>query len=216
MRKVDLPPLGTSQGLSGNPDEDTAYFAYTSFTEPQIIYKTSIATGKVDRVGTDHAADRYVQHDGRAGVLSVEGRHEDLDVPAPQARAPQKTGSNPTILYGYGGFNVNMTPAFASSRAVWLERGGVYAIPNLRGGGEYGEDWHRAGMLLDQAERVRRLHRRGRVSDHGAAGRRADHLAISGGSNGGLLVGAAITQRPDLCKAAICAVPLLDMLRYHL
>jgi prolyl oligopeptidase len=126
-----------------------------------------------------------------------------------------RDGTNPTILYGYGGFNVNMTPAFASSRAVWIQRGGVYAIPNLRGGGEYGEDWHRAGMLLNKqnvfddfiaaAEFL--------IAERWTSPR---HLAISGGSNGGLLVGAAATQRPELFRAVICAVPLLDMLRYHL
>jgi prolyl oligopeptidase len=129
-------------------------------------------------------------------------------------KGTQRTGNNPTILYGYGGFNVNMTPGFASSRAVWLERGGVYAIPNLRGGGEYGEQWHRAGMLLNKQTvfddfigAAEFLIKDGWTS--------SDHLAISGGSNGGLLVGAAVTQRPELFKAAICAVPLLDMLRYQ-
>jgi prolyl oligopeptidase len=123
-------------------------------------------------------------------------------------------GARPTILYGYGGFNVNLTPAFASSRAVWLERGGVYAIPNLRGGGEYGEAWHQAGMLLakqnvfdDFAAAAEHLIASGWTSPA--------HLAISGGSNGGLLVGAALAQRPELVSAVICAVPLLDMLRYH-
>jgi prolyl oligopeptidase len=124
-------------------------------------------------------------------------------------------GSNPTILYGYGGFNVSMTPAFASSRVVWLEHGGVYAIPNLRGGGEYGEDWHKAGMMLvkqnvfdDFIGAAEYLIKQGFTTKQ--------HLAIYGGSNGGLLVGAAVTQRPDLYKAVICAVPLLDMLRFHL
>jgi prolyl oligopeptidase len=127
----------------------------------------------------------------------------------------KRDGKNPTILYGYGGFNVSMTPAFAGSRVVWLEHGGVYAIPNLRGGGEYGEDWHKAGMLLakqnvfdDFIAAAEYLEREGWTSK--------DHLAISGGSNGGLLVGAALTQRQELYKAVICAVPLLDMLRYHL
>jgi prolyl oligopeptidase len=127
----------------------------------------------------------------------------------------KKDGKNPVILYGYGGFNVSMTPSFAGSRAVWLEHGGVYAIPNLRGGGEYGEDWHKAGMLLkkqnvfdDYIAAAEFLIKEGWTS--------REHLAISGGSNGGLLVGAAMTQRPDLYRAVICAVPLLDMLRYHL
>src|SRR5205814_7128205 len=123
-------------------------------------------------------------------------------------------GARPTILYGYGGFNVNMTPSFAGSRIVWLERGGVYAIPNLRGGGEYGEDWHRAGMLANKQN----------VFDDFIAAAEwlianrvttSARLAISGRSNGGLLVGAALTQRPDLFRAVVCGVPLLDMIRYH-
>jgi prolyl oligopeptidase len=123
-------------------------------------------------------------------------------------------GSNPTVLYGYGGFGVNMTPGFASSRMVWLERGGVWAIPNLRGGGEYGEDWHRAGMLANKQNVF---------DDYLAAARwlidnkwtSPAHLAIYGGSNGGLLVGAAMTQAPSLFKAVVCSVPLLDMVRFH-
>src|SRR5262249_59285002 len=126
-----------------------------------------------------------------------------------------KDGKNPTMLTGYGGFNLSMTPGFASSRAVWLERGGVVAIPNLRGGGEYGEDWHSAGKLL---------HKQNVFDDFIAAAEyliaerwtSRDHLAIQGGSNGGLLVGAAVTQRPDLFKAVICSGPPLDMLRVHL
>jgi prolyl oligopeptidase len=124
-------------------------------------------------------------------------------------------GTNPTILYGYGGFNVPLTPGFAGSRAVWLERGGVYAIPNLRGGGEYGEDWHKAGMLLEKQNVFDDFEAAAEyLIQQGWTSR--DHLAIWGGSNGGLLVGAAVTQRPELFKAAICGVPLLDMLRYQL
>jgi prolyl oligopeptidase len=118
-------------------------------------------------------------------------------------------------LYGYGGFSVNMTPGYASSRMVWLEHNGVYAIPNLRGGGEYGEEWHKAGMRLakqnvfdDFIAAAQYLIDQKWTSQH--------HLAIAGGSNGGLLVGATVAERPDLFKAVICAVPLLDMLRFHL
>ena len=123
-------------------------------------------------------------------------------------------GGNPTVLYGYGGFNISLTPAFSRAVVLWLERGGIYAVANLRGGGEYGEDWHRAGML-DRKQNV--------FDDFIAAASwlveqkytRPDRLAIYGGSNGGLLVGAALTQRPDLFRAVVCAVPLLDMLRYE-
>jgi prolyl oligopeptidase len=214
VRKVALPALGTSAGIAGNPDEDTGYFSYTSFTEPQVIYKTSIKTGKVDewariKLPFDSAALTteqvfYPSKDGTKISMFIVSK-----------KGTQKNGKNPTILYGYGGFNVNLTPGFAASRAVWLERGGVYAIPNLRGGGEYGEDWHRAGMLLNKQNvfddfigAAEMLVKEGWTS--------SEHLAISGGSNGGLLVGAAVTQRPDLFRAVVCGVPLLDMLRYHL
>jgi prolyl oligopeptidase len=213
VRKADLPPLGSAAGMVGNPDEDTGYIAYSSFTEPQVIYKTSIHTGKtaewariklpVDTAQLTAEQVFYPSKDGTRISMFILSKH-----------GVARDGTHPTILSGYGGFNVNLTPAFASSRAVWLERGGVIAIPNLRGGGEYGEDWHRAGMQLVKQN----------VFDDFIAAAEyliaerwtsRDHLAISGGSNGGLLVGAAVTQRPDLFKAVICAVPLLDMLRYH-
>jgi prolyl oligopeptidase len=214
VRKVELPALGSSSGISGNPDEDIGYIDHTSFTEPQVIYKTSIKTGTTTEwariklpLDTSQLVAEQVFYPSKDGtkismfILSKKGTPRD--------------GSNPTILYGYGGFSVSLTPGFAGSRATWLERGGVYAIPNLRGGGEYGEDWHRAGMLL---------HKQNVFDDFIAAAEyliaerwtSRDHLAISGGSNGGLLVGAVVTQRPELFKAVVCAVPLLDMLRYQL
>ncbi|HEY6034210.1 MAG TPA: prolyl oligopeptidase family serine peptidase, partial [Kofleriaceae bacterium] len=214
VHKLELPPLGTATGMSGNPDEDTGYVAYTSFTEPQIIFKTSIKSGKTDEwariklpVDTSKVTTEQVWFPSKDGTkISMFLIHN---------KDAKRDGSNPTILYGYGGFNVSMTPGFAGSRMVWLEHGGVYAIANLRGGGEYGEDWHKAGMLLnkqnvfdDFTAAAEYLEKEGWSSK--------DHLAVYGGSNGGLLIGAAITQHPELYKAAICAVPLLDMLRYQL
>ncbi|MDB4954714.1 MAG: prolyl endopeptidase [Myxococcales bacterium] len=214
VHKIELPPLGTAGGISGNPDEDTGYISYTSFTEPQVIYKTSIKTGKVDPwskielpIDTSSFVTEQVFYPSKDGTkISMFLLHR---------KDAKRDGTNPTILYGYGGFNVSMTPAFASSRAMWLERGGVYAIPNLRGGGEYGEDWHKAGMLLakqnvfdDFIAAAEYLARERWTSPA--------HLAISGGSNGGLLTGAVLVQRPELFKAVICAVPLLDMLRFQL
>src|SRR5207244_2216986 len=126
----------------------------------------------------------------------------------------QRDSNNPTLLYGYGGFNISLTPAFSASRFVFLERGGLLAVANLRGGGEYGEQWHQAGML----------HHKQNVFDDFLAGAEwliaqgytsPRRLAIQGGSNGGLLVGAALTQRPELFQAVVCQVPLLDMVRYH-
>jgi prolyl oligopeptidase len=214
VRKASVPALGSAGGIFGNADEDTGYIDYTSFTEPHIIYKTSIKTGKTSEwarttlpVDTTQLATEQVFFPSKDGTK--------ISMFILYKKGTERNGSNPTILNGYGGFNVSLTPSFASSRAVWLERGGVYAIPNLRGGGEYGEDWHRAGM---------RLHKQNVFDDFIAAAEyliaerwtSRDHLAISGGSNGGLLVGAAMTQRPDLFRAVVCAVPLLDMLRFHL
>lgn len=214
VRKITLPGIGTSSGLIGNPDEDTAYFSFTSFTEPQQIFKTSIKSGKIDEwarvkvpIDTSAMVTEQVFYPSKDGTKISMFIVHNKDV--------IKNGKNPTILYGYGGFNVNLTPGFASTRAFWIEQGGIYAIPNLRGGGEYGEEWHRAGMRLNKQN----------VFDDFIAAADAlvkegwtspDHLAIQGGSNGGLLVGAAMTQAPDRFKAVICAVPLLDMIRYHL
>jgi prolyl oligopeptidase len=214
VRVVGLPGIGTTYGMVGDEDEDEAYFGFTSFTQASVIYRTSIATGAVEewtRVSLPIDTSRmvvdqvwYPSKDGtRISMFLIHNKDAKRD------------GANPTILYGYGGFNVTMTPEFAGSRALWLEMGGVYAIPNLRGGGEYGEEWHKDGMLLkkqntfdDFIGAARYLIGEGWTS--------ADHLAISGGSNGGLLVGAAMTQAPELFRAVICAVPLLDMVRYHL
>ncbi len=214
VRKVALPALGTTGGIGGLPDEDTGYISFTSFTEPNIIYKTSIKTGKVDEWARIKLPVDTTQFETQQVFYpSKDGTKISMFIMA--KKGTPRDGTAPTILYGYGGFNVNMTPSFSSSRAVWLERGGVYAIPNLRGGGEYGEEWHRTGMLLNKQN----------VFDDfiGAAEylikekwTSSEHLAISGGSNGGLLTGATVTQRPELFKAVIIAVPLLDMLRFHL
>lgn len=214
VRDVALPGVGTSTGLAGDPDDDTAYFAFTSFTEPQVIYKTSLATAVTSEwarvtlpIDTSNMVTEQVVYPSKDGT--------QISMFIIRNKAVKRDGRTPTILYGYGGFNVSLTPGFAGSRVAWLDHGGIYAIANLRGGGEYGEDWHRSGMLLakqnvfdDFAAAAAYLIDQGWTS--------ARHLAVSGGSNGGLLVGAAITQHPERYRAAICAVPLLDMVRYHL
>jgi prolyl oligopeptidase len=214
VRKVALPGIGSSFGLIGNPDEDTAYFSFTSFTEPQQIWKTSIKTGKVEEwakiklpLDTSSMVTEQIFYPSKDGTK--------VSMFIVRKKDAVRNGKNPTILYGYGGFNVNVTPGFSSQRAYWIEQGGIYAIPNLRGGGEYGEEWHRAGMKLlkqntfdDFLAAAEALVKEGWTS--------AQHLAIQGGSNGGLLVGAAMTQAPAHFKAVICGVPLLDMVRYHL
>jgi prolyl oligopeptidase len=219
LRALELPPLGAVGQVVGLPTDDTAYLSYTSFTEPQVIYKVSIASGAVapwariqlpvDTSQFTTEQVRYPSTDGTEITMFLLHRKDAV-----------KNGQNPTYLTGYGGFGLSALPGFVSSRsswavhAVWLEHGGIVAVPNLRGGGEYGEDWHKAGMLLEKQHvfddflaAARWLSASGWTSPQ--------HLAISGGSNGGLLMGAAITQGPELFKAVVCEVPLLDMVRYH-
>nr|MBA3502455.1 S9 family peptidase [Deltaproteobacteria bacterium] len=211
VRKAELPAFGSASGLAGNPDEDTAFLSYTSFTVPQVIIKMSVKSGKSSEwARTNLPIDSAAMETEQVFYPSKDGTKISMFIIKP--RGAKKDGKNPTILFGYGGFNVSLTPSFSSSRVAWIEKGGIYAIPNLRGGGEYGEEWHRAGMLLkkqnvfdDYVAAAEYLVKEGWTAPA--------HLAISGGSNGGLLVGAAMTQRPELFKAVVCAVPLLDMLR---
>jgi prolyl oligopeptidase len=179
-----------------------------------VIYETSIKTGKVKeytRVQLPIESDAIVTE--QVWFPSKDGTKISMFLVYREGTRP--TGNAPVLLSGYGGFNSSQLPSFSATRALFVERGGVFALPNLRGGGEYGEDWHRAGMLLKKQN----------VFDDFIAAAEwlvankwttRDKLAISGGSNGGLLVGAALAQRPDLFKAVICSVPLLDMVRYHL
>ncbi len=214
VRKVELPGLGSASGMLGNPDEDDAYYYFSSFTTTPHIFKTSIASGtttlweKVELpVDTSLFVTEQVWYPSKDGtkIPMFVVRRKDVEL----------RGDNPTILYGYGGFNVSLEPDFKASVVAWVERGGIWAEANLRGGGEFGEDWHRSGMLAKKQN----------VFDDFTAAAdwlvkndytRPAKLAIYGGSNGGLLVGAAMTQRPELYGAVVCAVPLLDMVRYHL
>ncbi len=211
-RVVALPGIGTADFASGREAEDEAYFAFQSFTTPFEVHELSMQTGKTTLYSRSRS--RSI----RAGSWSsksatIEGRHTGLDVH--RARKDlQKNGQNRALLYGYGGFQVTLTPAFAASIFPWLERGGVYAVANLRGGSEYGETWHEAGMR----------HKKQNVFDDFAAAAEyliqnkytsPAHLAISGASNGGLLTGATMVQRPELFAAVLCGVPLLDMVRYE-
>ncbi len=213
-RDVALPSIGSVSGMIGQPDHAKGYFTFTSFTTPRQIYEADMATGEtrlwaqvdvpVDPDAFQVEQVEYASKDGTTVTMFlVHKKGIELD------------GSTPFLLYGYGGFNVSLTPSFSSSIYPWLEAGGGYAVANLRGGGEYGEAWHRDGML-DKKQNV--------FDDFIGAAEylvakkytSPDKLGIRGGSNGGLLVGAAMTQRPDLFGAVVCAVPLLDMVRYHL
>lgn len=211
--EIKLPTMGTLGGLSGDRKFDEAYFAFTSFTYPSTIYKFNLRDysteiffeSKVD-VRPDYYITEQVFYPSKDGekVSMFIVRHKDVKL----------DGNNPLLLYGYGGFNISLTPSFSLSRLLFLEQGGILAIPNLRGGGEYGSEWHRAGT---------KLQKQNTFNDFIAAAEylikekytNSKKIAIQGGSNGGLLVGATMLQRPDLFKVALPAVGVLDMLRYH-
>jgi prolyl oligopeptidase len=213
MRTISLPGKGTASGFSGKWKDPVLYFTFTSYTQPATIYSLDVKSGKssiykeskVDFNPADFESKQvfYQSKDGTKVPLIITYK-----------KGLVLNGKNPTLLYGYGGFNISLTPGFSTSNIVWMENGGVYAVANLRGGGEYGEDWHVQGTKLKKQN----------VFDDFIAAAEylikekytaKEYLAISGGSNGGLLVGAAMTQRPDLFKVALPAVGVLDMLRYH-
>jgi prolyl oligopeptidase len=211
--EVQLPTLGSVSGLGAEWDGREAFFGWHSFTMPPTVYRLDLKTGRPEpwdgvKLGIDFAAYEVEQ----VTFPSKDGTSVSMFLAHKNGLKPD--GKAPTLLHGYGGFNLSLSPSFNAARLLLLERGGVLAVTNLRGGSEYGEEWHRGGMLgrkqnvfddfLGAAEWLIEHH----ITDR-------EHLAIQGGSNGGLLVGAALTQRPDLFRAAVCQVPLLDMLRYH-
>jgi prolyl oligopeptidase len=212
IREIKLPGLGTVAGLGGNDDDQEVFYSYTSFNYPPVIFRYNLEKGEssIWQQPTLHfASDNY-------SVKQVFFKSKDgVQVPMfiIHANGLPMNRKNPALLYGYGGFNISQTPSFSTSRMLWLENGGVLAVVNLRGGGEYGENWHQAGMLS----------RKQNVFDDFIAAANylieneytdPDHLAIQGGSNGGLLVGACMTQVPGLFKVAIPQVGVMDMLRY--
>ena len=213
VRDIQLPGVGTAGGFGGKEKETTLYFSFTNYVTPGTIYTFDPKTGKssvyekpkVDFNSSDYESKQvfYTSKDGTKVPMIITYK-----------KGTKLNGQNPTILYGYGGFNVSLTPSFSIANAVWLENGGIYAVANLRGGGEYGKKWHDAGTQMKKQN----------VFDDFIAAAEylikekytsSDYLAIKGGSNGGLLVGAVMTQRPDLMKVALPAVGVLDMLRYH-
>jgi prolyl oligopeptidase len=214
VREVALPGLGSASGLIGREDDDEAYYAFSSLTSPPQIYQTSVSSGDTKLWATiDYPVDMSELEAEQVWFPSKDGTKVSMFVLHP--KGIELDGSHPTLLRGYGGFNVSLGADFSAYAVAWVEQGGVFATANLRGGGEYGEEWHEAGMLGNKQNVF---------DDFIAASEylveagytRPDKLAISGGSNGGLLVGAAMVQRPDLYGAVICSVPLLDMVRYHL
>jgi len=214
LADISLPTIGDVFSFGGKWDRDEVFFGFQSFTVPPSVYRYDLVDrktalwAKVDAPSIDPSAYDVEQ----VWYASKDGTKIPMFIV--RKKGMEKNGKNPTLLTGYGGFNVSLKPTFSRSMYLWMEHGGIYAVANLRGGAEFGEDWHRAGML-GKKQNV--------FDDFIAAGEYLvaqkytdkDHLAIYGGSNGGLLMGAMITQRPDLFRAVVCAVPLLDMLRYQ-
>jgi prolyl oligopeptidase len=214
VRDIELPGLGTAYGFEGRGDDPETLFLFTSFTTPMEVWAYDVVSGEAKIVRrpslsiqpTDYVTEQvfYTSHDGTRIPMFLSYR-----------RGIALDGTNPTLLYGYGGFNVSYTPRFTTSTMVWLEMGGVYALANIRGGGEYGEAWHVAGIKQNKQNVFDDFIAAAEwLIDNGYTS--TPKLAIEGGSNGGLLVGACINQRPDLFGAAIAEVGVLDMIRYHL
>ena len=213
VREVALPGVGSAGGFGAKKQDTSLYYSFTNYLTPGSIYSYEISSGAsklYKKPSIDFNSDEYQSK--QVFYTSKDGTQVPMIIT--HKKGIVLDGTNPTILYGYGGFNISLTPSFSITNAVWMEQGGVYAVANLRGGGEYGKKWHDAGTKL-QKQNV--------FDDFIAAAEyliaekytSSDYLAIRGGSNGGLLVGATMTQRPDLIKVALPAVGVLDMLRYH-
>ena len=213
IRDVELPGIGTASGFSAKKEDKDVYFSFSNYTTPTTIYNLNPKDGAskifkkpIIDFNSDDFESKQVFYTSKDGTK--------IPMVITYKKGLELNSKNPTLLYGYGGFNISLTPSFSSINIAWLEQGGVYAVANLRGGGEYGKKWHTAGTQL-QKQNV--------FDDFIAAAEylienkytSSDYLAINGGSNGGLLVGATMTQRPDLMKVAIPEVGVLDMLRYH-
>ena len=213
VREVPLPGVGSAGGFGGKKEEKEFYFYFTNYNTPTSSYKYNVETGEyelywkpdIDFNSSDYVSEQvfYNSKDGTKIPMIITYK-----------KGIERNGKNPTILYGYGGFNISLTPSFSTPNAIWMEQGGIYAVPNIRGGGEYGKEWHDAGTQMkkqnvfdDFIAAAEYLIAEGYTSK--------EYLAIRGGSNGGLLVGAVMTQRPDLMQVALPAVGVLDMLRYH-
>ena len=213
VREIKLPAAGSASGFSGKEDQEILYYNFSNYHTPSSSFTLDPKTGKTKQYWRPDIAFNpdefeskqifYTSKDGTKAPMMITYK-----------KGLELTAKNPTILYGYGGFNISLTPSFSITNAVWLMQGGIYAVPNLRGGGEYGKAWHDAGTQMEKQN----------VFDDFIAAAEylidekytsPEYLAIRGGSNGGLLVGACMTQRPELFKVALPAVGVLDMLRYH-
>ena len=213
VREINLPGIGSASGFSGEKDQAELYFSFSNYYTPSSRFKLNIDSGDYSKFWSPEIDFDSSNYDSKqVFYYSKDGTKVPMIIT--YKKGTKLNGKNPTILYGYGGFNISQTPGFRVTNSVWLEQGGVYAVPNIRGGGEYGREWHNAGTQTKKQN----------VFDDFIAAAEylidnkytsSDYLAIRGGSNGGLLVGAVMTQRPDLMKVALPAVGVLDMLRYH-
>ncbi|HAF77181.1 MAG TPA: S9 family peptidase [Maribacter sp.] len=213
IREVDLPGLGSVGGFGGEKEDKELYFSFTNYNTPGSTFKYDVESGIYElywKPNIDFNPENYTSE--QVFYSSKDGTKVPMIIT--YKKGTELNGKNPTILYAYGGFNVSLTPSFSIGNAVWMEQGGIYAVPNLRGGGEYGKKWHDAGIKTKKQN----------VFDDFIAAAEylvdnnytsKEYLAIRGGSNGGLLVGATMTQRPDLIQVALPAVGVMDMLRYH-
>jgi len=213
IREIELPGVGSAGGFGAKKEEKELYYSFTNYVTPGTIYKYDISSGDSNlfiKPEIDFNPENFESQ--QVFFTSKDGTKIPMIIT--HKKGLKMDGKNPTILYGYGGFNISLTPSFSIANAVWMEQGGIYAVPNLRGGGEYGKKWHDAGTKMNKQN----------VFDDFIAAAEylienkftsSDFLAIRGGSNGGLLVGATMTQRPELMKVALPAVGVLDMLRYH-
>jgi prolyl oligopeptidase len=211
--EVKFPGLGTAAGFGGRRKDKETFYSFTTFTSPATVYRYDVATGE----STVYKAPKLAFNPADYVTEQVFFSSKDgtkIPMYLSYKKGLKKDGTNPTYLYGYGGFNISLSPAFSPANLAWMEAGGLFALANLRGGGEYGEAWHQAGTKLNKQN----------VFDDfiGAAEwlikndyTKTEKLAIGGGSNGGLLVGACMTQRPELFGAALPAVGVMDMLRFH-
>lgn len=213
IREIELPGLGTASGFGDKKEAKELYYSFTNYITPGSIYKMDIATGKSEIYQQPKAKFTPEDYESKqVFYTSKDGTKVPMIIT--YKKGIQLDGNNPTMLYAYGGFNVSLTPTFSIANAVWLENGGVYAVPNLRGGGEYGKEWHKAGTQMQKQNVFDDFIAAAQyLIDNGYTS--SKKLAIKGGSNGGLLIGATMTQRPDLIKVALPAVGVLDMLRYH-
>lgn len=213
QHQIDLPGIGSISGFSGEKESNIAFYSFTSFTYPSMAFKYDIENNKSE-IFRESGVDFDIENYETKQVFYTSKDGTKLPMFIVHKKGLELNGQNPTLLYGYGGFNISLTPSFSISNLVLLENGGVYAMPNLRGGGEYGEEWHEAGMQLNKQNVFDDFIAAAEyLIDNGYTN--SEKLAIRGGSNGGLLVGACMTQRPDLFQVAIPQVGVMDMLRYH-